>query len=259
MRALGVVRAIAAFPFCAVAAIGLSACSYGGQYGLDRNFSAQIVCQMRNSDTPQKAEDIVPWPPPRPSNEEILTTEILDPIRVAHGNNKPTLGDVDKYLTSRVAGVEDRPPFTYYTIPDDDAGFVAVTRVDPIDGAGTKIGPSHESGSSLGGILNGWLFPPEGRSRVLLLIVTNSPKIKAQQYSADQATPDLANKWIDNGCLIFPSTLAQHSLDPDHDLYVLAYEFVTHNGQTHLVKLHENPLSPSQHLAALGVSLDAPK
>lgn len=253
------------FSICVLAVIGLCSCSVGGRYGSDPNGIypsaipssapiAPIECALSATDAPQNVQDIFPWPLPRGSSEENLTDEILRPIINEH-SGEVTLGEVNRQLV-QLMREEDAPPFVYYTTPSG-TGFAAVTRVDPIEKDGSKSGHSSKNGSWLFGILRGLVVPPEGRSRVLLFLVTDSPD--AEQHSTTEATPELATQWMKRGCLVFPSALENVPVKRDYRLYVRSYEFLTRNGKARLVTWADHAISPTQSLVALGVKLSSSK
>jgi hypothetical protein len=257
------------FFFCLTLAVGLCACSVGGQYGagprpqesqeienqsqLDRlsPFTSNIACQMEPSEARRNIDVIFPWPLPPPTSQHTYTNEVIGVLR----NNQSTikLGDVDQFLIKKME-VEGDPPFRYYVTPDQ-RGYVAITVLDKIDARGRRLGES-ESVSALSRFLRNPFALPPGRYRALVFIVTNSPEGKKDSQIV--ATYQLAKQWASGGCSNLPPELADIDVGTDYNIYLRAYEIVGRGDESHLVDRAE-ALSTAQLLAALDVNLGGSK
>jgi hypothetical protein len=249
-------------PFYPIVAVALCACSIGGQYGQrvcteanTEQSNEQIACEIKGPGSPQSIGDFLPWPPPKGSDEQDFTDQILSAIRTTN-KSQLRLGDVDEFLRDRIAPAEGRTALTYFVTPDH-TGYAAVTRVEAIDERGRRLeGPSGVANDSfLWRFFKRMVTLPEGRFRVLVFFVTNAPI--TERFSSDPVTRQLANTWVSKGCFGLPREVASLPVT-DQKVILRVYEIASKGSDSHLMSKAEATPLP-QHMAALGLKFSGQK
>lgn len=271
---------------CLIVALGLSGCSIGGEYGragpgtpqaipsevaaaaspFDDNL--EISCQVKSaSGGRQTIQDFFPWRPPRGSGEENFTASIKEKLKIAKGERKILLGDVNEFIREQLmlAGQRDLVSSLHYFVPPSPYrnGFVAVTALEQIDAHGQRLkglqaySNRPEEDPSPNFFARYFTKPalPKGRWRDMVFIVTDDEKIDTN-YSEVQVTPDLAGKWAE-GCGALPPQITKLELTPRHQIILRVYEIYGTGTDATIVRVGAIPVS--QHLATLSLDLGNPQ
>jgi hypothetical protein len=158
-----------------------------------------------------------PWPPPVPSAQKTIQSEIF--------SFSENLGDVNKILTQALEslGYVDR---AYYYVP---GGFVLVTKIEQINEKGEplsdpgrwsiKVRPIGKL--SWQGYLKSLFFTTPGYFRILAFVVTN----KSFSSSRTKVSRQTALEWLYYGMNILPYEIGQNKYSKDHYCTILIYEY----------------------------------
>lgn len=159
-----------------------------------------------------------PWPPPPASARAVLPSPSLL-------TGAATLGDVAERIENALGGLGYHER-SYYQVP---GGFALVTRLEQIDEFGVPLTDERRWLAGIAPVrppsLTGWLSSlfsaPEGRFRVIALILTS------EVVGADGAAPSQADAlgWVSAGDLNLTQCLADSPYTNAHILAALIYEF----------------------------------
>jgi tetratricopeptide (TPR) repeat protein len=212
-----------------------------------------LSCEATDAEPSRGIEDFLPWPPPKGSDGEEITSSVLKAIHVPQKDVR--LGDIDKLLRQRLKLVK-LPPAAYFTTKEHN-GYAAVTRLEQIDANGRRVdGDLPESGNILWRFFSGLVTLPEGHFRLLVAFVTPDPI--DTRYSAEPVTKEVADRWISKGCDDLPAELARLSFTSNYRVFLRVYQIASRGADSHLVdKAEAIPLS--EDLLALGLQPDDQK
>jgi hypothetical protein len=211
-----------------------------------------LSCEAGGAGSSRAIEDFLPWPPPKGSDAEDITTV----VRNAIGKKKDVrLRDVNALLSQRLSSV-NLPPLAFFSTPERN-GYAAVTRAEPIDVNGREIdGDASQSGNLLWRFFNGLVTLPEGHYRLLAVFVTPEPL--DTEYSPEPVTIEVTKRWISKGCDGLPTELAELSFTGNYRVFLRVYQIDSRGADSHLVgKADAIPLS--KELFALGLQPDDKK
>jgi hypothetical protein len=171
---------------------------------------------------PSQLQDFFPWPPPEPSDRQLLALSQL-------GGDTPaaTWGDVaDRSI--RLLRDAHFPSWGFYAAP---GGFAVIPRIEQID---------DQSGEALAGnqrwaqpvqlastnILSGILTVqrPQGLYRVIVFVLTTDPRT-GDEVTDPARLLQLARRWGVSGALDLPQAMRGNAITPDQRLFALLYEF----------------------------------
>jgi HEAT repeat protein len=189
-----------------------------------------------------------PWPPPPPSQHDILPGHL-------YRGHLTTLGEAHAALDGaiRAAGF---PQVPLYGAP---GGFALVTQVERMDRNGSplpppdRFSPGKPTPRSLGEYLAQLFLGPPGEFRFISLAVTTQPNV---EMTGSRFTEEDARALAAGGGRVLPPELA-HLPMADREILVLVYHFERQPGGLPLVH-RPGPIGWDRHLALAGVSLLGP-
>ena len=164
------------------------------------------------------------WPPPKPSAH----TEVPLSILGINSNNVANLNRLNRAIRSALERGEYFDT-SYYRIPDQDDGFVLVTRLEKITPEGGILESNERwpkeikrrSDFNLSNYLTRLFYADEGLYRIIAFVVTS----RDIPSWAQAVTAKESKQWISEGAPALKRSIAAKNVTDSHKVFALIYEF----------------------------------